>query len=79
MHRICLVEDEQSLRDMIALNLELEGYAVDTYADGAQAQQLFAGPIHFDLVILDVMLPHVSGFDLCKTIRQHSAVHVLFL
>ena len=54
MHRICLVEDEQSLRDMIALNLELEGYAVDTYADGAQAQQLFAGPIHFDLVILDV-------------------------
>ncbi|MFN5373756.1 MAG: response regulator transcription factor [Flavobacteriia bacterium] len=79
MHRICLVEDEQSLREMIALNLELEGYAVDTYADGAKAQQLFAGPIHFDLVILDVMLPHVSGFDLCKTIRQHSAVPVLFL
>jgi len=39
MHRICLVEDEQSLREMIALNLELEGYAVDTYADGAQAQK----------------------------------------
>jgi two-component system alkaline phosphatase synthesis response regulator PhoP len=79
MYRICLVEDEQSLRDTISLNLELEGYAVDAYADGALAQQLFSGPIHFDLVILDVMLPHVSGFDLCKEIRKHSALPVLFL
>ena len=45
MYRICLVEDEQSLRDMISLNLELEGYTVETYADGAQALQLFSGPI----------------------------------
>jgi two-component system alkaline phosphatase synthesis response regulator PhoP len=79
MHRICLVEDEQSLRDMITLNLELEGYTVDSYADGAVANQLFSGPIHFDLVVLDVMLPHVSGFDLCKEIRKHSSVPVLFL
>lgn len=79
MHRICLVEDEQSLRDMIALNLELEGYTVESYADGAVAQQLFSGPVHFDLVVLDVMLPHVSGFDLCKEIRKHSSVPVLFL
>jgi DNA-binding response OmpR family regulator len=48
MHRICLVEDEQSLRDMIALNLELEGYTVESYADGAVANQLFSGPIHLD-------------------------------
>jgi two-component system, OmpR family, alkaline phosphatase synthesis response regulator PhoP len=79
MQRICLVEDEQSLRDMISLNLELEGYAIDTYADGAIAQQVFAGPIHYDLIILDVMLPHVSGFDLCKEIRKHSSVPILFL
>ncbi len=79
MHRICLVEDEQSLRDMIALNLELEGYTVESYTDGAVANQLFSGPIHFDLVILDVMLPHVSGFDLCKEIRKHSSVPILFL
>jgi two-component system alkaline phosphatase synthesis response regulator PhoP len=79
MYRICLVEDEQSLRDTISLNLELEGYAVEAYADGALAQQLFTGPIHFDLIILDVMLPHVSGFDLCKEIRKHSAVPILFL
>ncbi len=79
MHRICLVEDEQSLRDMIALNLELEGYTVESYADGAVANQLFSGPIHFDLVILDVMLPNVSGFDLCKEIRKHSSAPILFL
>jgi two-component system alkaline phosphatase synthesis response regulator PhoP len=79
MYRICLVEDEQSLRDTISLNLELEGYAVEACADGAIAQQLFSGPIHFDLVILDVMLPHVSGFELCKEIRKYSAVPVLFL
>ncbi len=79
MHRICLVEDEQSLRDMISLNLELEGYTVESYADGAVANQLFSGSIHFDLVVLDVMLPHVSGFDLCKEIRKHSSVPVLFL
>lgn len=79
MYRICLVEDEQSLRDTISLNLELEGYAVEACADGAIAQRLFSGPIHFDLVILDVMLPNVTGFDLCKEIRKHSAVPVLFL
>ena len=79
MHRICLVEDEQSLRDMITLNLELEGYVVEAYADGASANALFSKPFHFDLVILDVMLPHFSGFDLCKKIRKHASVPVLFL
>ena len=79
MHRICLVEDEQSLRDMIALNLDLEGYSIDSYPDGAVAHQVFCGTFHFDLIILDVMLPNVSGFDLCKEIRKHSSVPVLFL
>jgi two-component system alkaline phosphatase synthesis response regulator PhoP len=79
MYRICLVEDEQSLRDMIALNLELEGHNVALFDDGAAALKAFEGPLHFDLVILDVMLPHVSGFDLCKALRQHSNVPVLFL
>lgn len=79
MYRICLVEDELSLRDMIALNLQLEGYSISVYVDGAQAKEVFQGPIHYDLIILDVMLPHVSGFDLCKTIRLQSSVPVLFL
>ena len=79
MYRICLVEDEQSLRDMIALNLDLEGYSIDSYSDGAVAHQVFCGTFHFDLIILDVMLPNVSGFDLCKEIRKNSSVPFLFL
>lgn len=79
MHRICIVEDERSLREMISLNLELEGYAVYAISDGQEAQATFEKSFHFDLIILDVMLPNVSGFDLCKTIRQHSAVPILFL
>lgn len=79
MHRICLVEDEKSLREMISLNLELEGYSVESFSDGAVAFGVFQGSFHFDLVILDVMLPHVSGFDLCKEIRRHSQVPILFL
>jgi two-component system alkaline phosphatase synthesis response regulator PhoP len=79
MHRICIVEDEQSLRDMISLNLELEGYTVQAFSDGQIAQHIFEKTFHFDLIILDVMLPHISGFDLCRTIRQHSHVPVLFL
>ena len=42
MHRICLVEDEQSLREMISLNLELDGYSVEAYADGAIALKLWS-------------------------------------
>lgn len=64
---------------MISLNLELEGYSVSAISDGLEAQKIFTQSFHFDLIILDVMLPHVSGFDLCRTIRQHSFVPVLFL
>ncbi|MBM3917623.1 MAG: response regulator transcription factor [Sphingomonadales bacterium] len=79
MYRICIVEDEHSLRDMIALNLELEGHTVALFDDGAVALRAFEKSIHFDLVILDVMLPNVSGFDLCKALRHHSSVPILFL
>jgi len=64
---------------MISLNLELEGYTVQAFSDGQIAQHIFEKTFHFDLIILDVMLPHISGFDLCRTIRQHSHVPVLFL
>jgi len=79
MYRICLVEDEQSLRDMMALNLELDGHTVSLFSDGGQALKEFSKAFHYDLIILDVMLPHVSGFELCKAIRTRSDVPVLFL
>lgn len=78
MH-ICLVEDEKSLAEMIQLNLELDGYEVSVYSDGRKAASAFGSELPYDLVILDVMLPHVSGLDLCQLIREKSRVPILFL
>ena len=79
MAKICVVEDENSLGEMVRLNLELESHDVELIEDGAEALQLFKRPFDFDLVILDVMLPNVSGIDLCRLIRQQSQVPILFL
>lgn len=79
MKRICLVEDEASLAEMIQLNLELEGFEVVAFNDGRLAQSHFSSDLSYDLFILDVMLPHVNGIDLCKQIRSESMVPILFL
>src|ERR1043165_289893 len=77
--KILLVEDEEHLRKTIGLNLELEGYAVTTAADGIQALREFRRS-DFQLIILDVMLPEMNGFDVCEQIRKENAVvPVLFL
>lgn len=77
--RILLVEDEESLQDIIRLNLELEGFEVVTVGNGRLALQEFAAQ-KFDLVILDVMLPEVDGFTICQTIRlENTRVPILFL
>lgn len=79
MLKICVVEDENGLAEMIRLNLELEGYNVTLIGHGSQALTLFESDFNFDLVILDVMLPGVNGIDLCREIRTHSNTPVLFL
>lgn len=68
MNRILLVEDEESLRDSLKLNLELEEYEVVAAANGRDALKYFHEQ-HFDLAILDVMLPEVDGFQICEQIR----------
>lgn len=78
-YRILLVEDEPSLRDTIKLNLEMEGYVVQTASDGKTALKVFKGE-RFNLVILDVMLPEMDGFTVCQAIRlENQEVPVLFL
>ncbi|NBR14422.1 MAG: DNA-binding response regulator, partial [Crocinitomicaceae bacterium] len=72
MNSICLVEDEKSLVEMIQLNLELEGYEVVNFQDGQLAKNSFEAYLDYDLIILDVMLPRVSGLDLCRFIREKS-------
>lgn len=66
--RILLVEDEETLLQGIKMNLELEGYAVSTATDGRMALKTFKAE-RFDLVVLDVMLPEIDGFQVCETIR----------
>jgi len=77
--RILLVEDESSLLETIKLNLELEGYAVQTAKDGKSALKHFKNE-RFNLVILDVMLPEMDGFTVCESIRLvNPDIPVLFL
>jgi two-component system, OmpR family, alkaline phosphatase synthesis response regulator PhoP len=77
--RILVVEDEQSLRQMIAFNLEAEGYEVVAVGDGKKALDLLPNINKFSLVLLDVMMPFVSGLDVCVEIRKQSKIPVLFL
>ncbi|HMU68897.1 MAG TPA: response regulator transcription factor [Chitinophagales bacterium] len=78
-HRILVVEDEDHIRENLKLNLELEGYEVVTAADGAKAVKTFREQ-RFDLVILDVMLPEMDGFDVCEQIRlEDRETPILFL
>ncbi|MCO4292482.1 response regulator transcription factor [Solitalea sp. MAHUQ-68] len=77
--RILLVEDEEHLLEAIKLNLELEGYHVTTAMDGKKALRLIKEE-RFNLVLLDVMLPEIDGFQVAETIRlQNYDVPILFL
>ena len=77
--QILLVEDEESLRDALKLNLELEHYEVTAVDDGRKAIQTFKQE-YFDCIILDIMLPEMDGITVCETIRlQNDKVPILFL
>ncbi len=65
---ILLVEDEENLLEALKLNLELEGYEVTCANNGAMALKKVEEE-YYDLILLDVMLPEVDGFDVCETIR----------
>jgi len=77
--RILLVEDEENIRDVVKLNLEMEDYEVVTAGDGRTALKHFKEQ-HFDLLILDVMLPEVDGFQIVEQVRlTNMDVPVIFL
>ena len=70
MTRILVVEDEEHLAEGLRFNLEAEGFEVETVADGSSAAELLAGSTRdLDLVILDLMLPGVSGFEVLRRMR----------
>ncbi len=76
--RVLLVEDEKSIRDAVAAYLEREGYWITSAGDGQAALDAFAKH-RFDLVVLDLMLPKVSGEVVCRTIRDTSDVPIIML
>lgn len=67
--RVLLVEDEPGLVLTLSDRLKSEGYQVSSATDGASAMAI-ASKQHFDVILLDVMLPGVSGFDVCRDLRQ---------
>lgn len=78
-YRILLAEDEESLRELIELNLELEGYHVDSVIDGKAVLEKTT-QAHYDLAILDVMLPLLDGFSVCESIRlENQELPIIFL
>lgn len=79
MPEILVVEDETSLLEMIQLNLELEGFSVTGCANGREAMGFADKLDRFGLVVLDVMLPEVSGLDVCREFRSKSEIPILFL
>lgn len=78
MAKILVVEDEDSYRETLAILLPREGHQVVTAADGYEALARFADSAP-DLILLDLMLPGISGNDVCKTIRQTSNIPIIML
>jgi two-component system alkaline phosphatase synthesis response regulator PhoP len=72
-HRVLVVEDEDSILLSLQFLLDKEGCAVDTARDGAEALRLLEAQAP-DLVLLDVMLPLIDGFEVCRCIRERPAL-----
>jgi two-component system response regulator MtrA len=76
--RVLLVEDDASIREIAKLGLEQAGFRVTTAPDGREGLLHFRGGA-FDLVILDVMLPNLDGYEVCREIRRESRVPIVML
>jgi len=76
--RILVVEDEDTIREMLRINLDSEGYDVSVASDGLTALRL-ARSESPDLIILDIMLPELDGFEVCRILRQDMIVPILML
>ncbi len=75
---LLIVDDDRRIRDLLSRFLASEGYRVTTADNSAEARAKLSG-LHFDLLILDVMMPGESGFELAKSLRQSSSVPILIL
>ena len=76
--KVLVVEDEKTLQETLAYNLRHQGYEVETSGDGKSAIEL-ARTFHPDVIILDIMLPGIDGFEVCRILRQEMTTPVLML
>ena len=75
---ILVMEDDTSIQELIVEFLKAEGYDVNFASDGLEGIQLFKKK-EYDLVLLDIMMPNLDGYAVCKMIRQNSNVPIIFL
>jgi two-component system, OmpR family, catabolic regulation response regulator CreB len=78
MSKVLIVEDEPAIADTIQYALETEGFATVVAATGQEALEMMEDDA-IDLIILDIGLPDINGFELCKQIRQRSSLPIIFL
>ena len=78
MTKILIVEDEDSVIDPLELLLSKEGFLIETARDGREALDKF-DKVSPDLVLLDLMIPHISGTEVCRQIRTKSQVPIIML
>src|SRR5512140_2112709 len=76
--KILVVEDEPSLQETLIYNLEKQGYRVEAVVDGRAAIEA-ARRITPDMIVLDIMLPELDGFEVCKILRKEMTVPILML
>jgi two-component system alkaline phosphatase synthesis response regulator PhoP len=79
--QILLVDDEEDILELLRYNLQKEGYAVETAANGEEALAAAAGR-PTDLIVLDVMMPELDGFEVCRRLRampEHRTTPIMFL
>ena len=78
MKKILITEDEPEIREVLYNYLTNEGFEVDMASDGVQALAMFAENA-YDLVLLDIMIPKIDGYNVCEVIKKQSDVPVVFL
>jgi two-component system OmpR family response regulator len=78
MARILVVDDDAHIREVVRFALEKAGHQVHEAADGRAALAQFAGS-PADLVVLDILMPEIDGLEVCRELRRHSEVPILFL
>lgn len=76
--KIMVVEDDIDLSELIRMYLIPEGWEIETFHTGKKAVESF-NRNHYDLILLDLLLPDINGFEICKQIREKSTIPIIML